>query len=106
MNQTAALRALEDHWQTKLPDSFGRLYRAFEYPYISPCEFFSLEELLEGGQRWRGRLPQFLPFGQDGEENYFGFYVPHNAPVGVENDYAVLAWDHEYDHYYPVASGF
>src|SRR5690349_6824050 len=100
---TRGLRALESHWQVKLPDMFARLYSAFEYPFVSPCEFLSLDSLQGDHDRWRGMLPQFLPFGEDGEENYFGFYVPATA-VGI--DFAVLAWDHEYDHYYPVASNF
>jgi tetratricopeptide (TPR) repeat protein len=100
---TRGLRALETHWQIKLPDTFSRLYSAFEYPFISPCEFLPLDSLLNDSERWRGMLPQFLPIGEDGEENYFGFYVPANA---VGTDFPVLAWDHEYDHYYPVASSF
>lgn len=100
---TRGLRALESHWQVKLPDTFARLYSAFEYPFISPCEFLSLDSLLGDDDRWRGMLPQFLPFGEDGDENYFGFYVPATA---VGSDFPVLAWDHEYDHYYPVASDF
>lgn len=98
-----ALHRLETQWQLKLPQTFRRLYRAFDYPFISPCEFLSLGEMLKDEQRWRGMLPQFLPFGHDGDENYFGFYALPNGPGG---DYPVLAWDHEYDHYYPVASGF
>lgn len=97
------VRALESHWRVKLPDTFARLYSGFEYPFISPCEFLSLESMVRDEDRWRGMLPQFLPFGEDGEENYFGFYVPATA---LGSDYAVLAWDHEYDHYYPVASSF
>ena len=97
------LHALEDHWHIKLPETFSRLYSAFEYPFISPCEFLSLNALIGDDDRWRGMLPQFLPFGEDGDENYFGFYAPAAA---LGNDYAVLAWDHEYDHYYPVASSF
>jgi len=100
---TRELRALEDHWQVKLPDKFARLYGAFEYPFISPCEFLPLETIVSDEQRWRGMLPQFLPFGEDGEENYFGFYVTATA---LGSSYPVLAWDHEYDHYYPVASSF
>src|SRR5579872_1376243 len=97
------LRTLEKHWQVRLPERFRQLYRAFDYPFISPCEFLPIEEMVEDRERWRGMLPQFLPFGHDGEENYFGFYVPATA---LGSDYPVLAWDHEYDHYYPVSSGF
>jgi hypothetical protein len=97
------LSALEAHWQIELPETFVRLYRAFEYPFLSPCEFLSIPELASDKERWRGMLPQFLPFGQDTEENFFGFYLPPNSLGG---DYPVLFWDHEYDHYYPVASGF
>lgn len=99
----SALHSLEQHWQLTLPEAFGRLYRAFEYPYVSPCEFLSLEEMRSNSERWRGMLPQFLPFGHDGAENYYGFYLP---ALAADHDYPVLAWDHEYDHYYPVASGF
>jgi hypothetical protein len=104
MNDTdSALRALEKHWQLALPPAFERLYHAFEYPFLNPCEFLSLGELLEDAERWRGMLPQFLPFGHDGEENFFGFYIP---PITAGSDYPVLFWEHEYDHYAPVASGF
>lgn len=98
------LRALEGHWQIeRLPEEFYRLYRAFEYPFIGPCEFLGLEELIQDTERWRGMLPQFLPFGHDGAEDFYGFYVPADASGG---DFTVLFWDHEYDHYYPIASGF
>lgn len=98
------LHALEEHWQIeRLPKEFYRLYRAFEHPFIGSCEFLGLEELIEDTERWRGMLPQFLPFGHDGAEDFYGFYVPANASGG---DFIVLFWDHEYDHYYPIASGF
>jgi tetratricopeptide (TPR) repeat protein len=100
---TREIRALETRWQVRLPDAFSRLYGAFEYPFISPCEFLPLDSLLSDGDRWRGMLPQFLPFGDDGDENYFGFYVPSTA---VGSDFPVLMWDHEYDHYFPIASNF
>jgi tetratricopeptide (TPR) repeat protein len=104
MSKTDAnLRALAQHWQIEMPETFSRLYRAFEYPFISPCEFLSLQEMMEDEERWRGMLPQFLPFGQDGDENFYGFYV---QPTDQKGQYPVLAWNHEYDHYYPVASGF
>ncbi len=96
------LNSLATHWLIDLPDAFARLYLAFEYPYLSPCEFFSLEDLLHDVHRWRGVLPQFLPFGDAGGD-LFGFYV---LPGGPYSDYPVLRWNHEYDHYAPVASGF
>src|SRR5262245_24060810 len=98
-----ALRNLEERWQLRLPEPFGRLYRAFDYPFLSPCEFLSLDAMLDGSERWAGMLPQFLPFGHDGAEDFYGFYLP-SGPLG--GDYPVLFWNHEYDHYYPLASGF
>jgi hypothetical protein len=100
---TAAMQRLSQHWQILLPETFHRLYNAFEYPFISPCEFLSLDQMISDEERWRGMLPQFLPFGHNGEEDYFGFYVGSDVSAG---DYPVLAWNHEYDNYYPVASGF
>jgi tetratricopeptide (TPR) repeat protein len=100
---TRGLRALESHWQVRLPETLARLYSAFDIPFISPCEFLSLDSLVADEYRWRGMLPQFLPFGDDGEDNFFGFYV---APTSMGSDYPVLKWDHEYDHYSPVASSF
>ncbi len=94
---------LEKQWQVGLPEAFHRLYGAFSQPFISPCEFLPLDVLLEGSDRWCGMLPQFIPFGHDGAEDYYGFYVP---PFTSGADYPVLYWDHEYDHYCPIASGF
>src|SRR5205809_4720771 len=99
----SALQSLEERWALALPEAFRRLYRRFEEPYISPCEFLTLGELLNEEERWLGMLPQFLPIGQDSEENFYGFYVGHGM---TREDYPVLFWNHEYDHYYPVASGF
>jgi hypothetical protein len=104
----AQLARLETQWQVALPPAFHRLHQAFEYPYVRPCEFYSLEELLDEMNRWRGMLPQFLPFAHDGGDNFFGYYVPSFYPTPDGHrvaDFPVLAWDHEYDHYHPVASG-
>src|SRR5687767_4017900 len=79
----SALRSLEEKWRLKLPESFHRLYRHFEQPYLSPCEFLTLPELQESGERWFGMLPQFVPFGRDGDGNMFGFYVP---PAAAQED--------------------
>jgi hypothetical protein len=97
------IEALERHWQIALPEAFHRLYGAFTHPFISPCEFLSLDALLDDSERWCGMLPQFLPFGHDGAEDYYGFYVCENTSA---TDFPVLYWDHEYDHYCPIASGF
>ena len=99
----STLRMLEEKWQLKLPESFHRLYRHFEQPYVSPCEFLTLPELLDDSDRWFGMLPQYLPFGRDDDGSMYGFYVP---PMSAQEDYPVLFWNHEYDHYYPAASGF
>ena len=99
----SALRSLEQRWHVTLPESFHRLYRHFEQPYVSPCEFLTLPELQEDSERWYGMLPQFVPFGRDGDGNTFGFYMP---PVAAQEDYPVLFWNHEYDSYSPIASGF
>jgi len=98
------LRALEAHWQIKrLPGAFCQLYHVFKNPSIETYTFLSLEALIEDTERWRGMLPQFYPFGHDRAEDFFGFYIPAHASG---DDFAVLFWDHEYDHYYPIASGF
>src|SRR2546422_4528367 len=102
-NTKSLIQSLEKHWQLGTPESMHRLYAAFDQPFISPCEFLPLESLLEDTDRWSGMLPQFMPFGHDGAEDYYGFYIP---PIGAQHDYPVLYWDHEYDHYYPIASGF
>ena len=99
----SALRSLEQRWQLKLPACFHRLYRHFEQPYVSPCEFLTLAELEEDSERWNGMLPQYIPFGRDDEGNVFGFYVP---PTPSQEDFSVLYWNHEYDHYSPLTSGF
>ncbi len=97
------ISALERHWQLGLPEAFHRLYGALTHPFISPCEFLSLDPLLDDSERWCGMLPQFFPFGHDGAEDYYGFYIPS---IISGTDYPVLYWDHEYDHYCPIASGF
>lgn len=102
-NTKTLIQTLEKHWQLGVPEAFHRLYAAFDQPFISPCEFLPLEDLVEDAHRWSGMLPQFMPFGHDGAEDYYGFYVP---PISSQLDYPVLYWDHEYDHYYPIASGF
>ncbi len=99
----SALQSLEQRWQVTLPESVHRLYRHFEQPYVSPCEFLTLPELQEDSERWFGMLPQYIPFGRDGDGNTFGFYVPPNV---AQEDFTVLLWNHEYDHYLPIASGF
>jgi hypothetical protein len=102
-NTKSLIQSLEKHWQLGIPEAMHRLYAAFDQPFISPCEFLPLQSLLDDNDRWSGMLPQFMPFGHDGAEDYYGFYVP---PISSETDYPVLYWDHEYDHYYPIASGF
>ncbi len=97
------LGELENHWQLRLPELFHRLHSTFEQPFLTPCEFLTLDTLLIDEERWSGMLPQFLPFGHDGTEDFYGFYVP---PTRSQDDYPVLYWDHEYDHYFPIASGF
>lgn len=99
----SAIKALEAHWQARLPEAFGRLHRAFTHPFVSPCEFLPLEALLADRERWAGMLPQFIPFGHDGAEDFYGFYLLPGAPDG---HYPILFWNHEYDHYYPLASEF
>jgi len=103
MNVERGIQALERHWQVALPRAFARLYEACAQPFLSPCEFLGLEEMLEDAERWPGMLPQFLPFGHDGDEDFYGFYVPQTLSG---RDPPVLFWNHEYDHYYPIASGF
>ena len=98
-----SMKALEQHWRLALPKSFYRLYEAFELPFISPCEFLDPDVILNDTERWRGMLPQFLPFGHDGADDFYGFYIPANS---VGSNFPVLFWNHEYDHYYPIASGF
>src|SRR5215831_18652449 len=102
-NTDRKIQALESRWKLKLPSEFGQLYGAFDLPLISPCDFIELDGLLENAERWNGMLPQFIPFGHDGAEDFYGFYVP---PYSIHDDYPVLYWDHEYDHYCPIASGF
>lgn len=97
------LTRLADHWMCELPGAFTRLYEAFEYPHVGVCGFSPLDRLLSDSDRWRGMLPQFLPFGWDEEENAFGFLA--HPTVGV-HEMPVLCWDHEYDFYRPVASSF
>jgi tetratricopeptide (TPR) repeat protein len=80
-----------------------RLYLSTHIDFLGPCVFHSVEEMLAAPQRWRGMLPQFLPFGEDGEENLYGLYA---IPGRDRSDYPVLWWNHEYDHYLPVAAGF
>lgn len=101
--RTNDLARLAAHWMCDLPVAFSRLYIAFDYPFIQPCGFMPLEDLLTDRERWRGMLPQFLPFGSDDEENVFGFLAPSFASSG---EMPVLYWDHEYDNYRPVASSF
>ncbi len=102
-NARPGLTDLESHWQVRLPPAFHRVYHVYEQPFLTPCEFLPLDDLLQNVERWSGMLPQFLPFGHDGAEDFYGFYVP---PTTSQDDYPVLYWDHEYDHYYPIASGF
>jgi tetratricopeptide (TPR) repeat protein len=97
------IQSLEGLWKIGLPGEFRRLYSAFRHPFISPCEFMALDGLLENAERWNGMLPQFIPFGHDGTDNFYGFYA---QPYSVQNDYPILYWDHEYDNYCPIASGF
>ena len=47
----SALQSLEERWALALPEAFRRLYRRFEEPYISPCEFLTLGELLNDAKR-------------------------------------------------------
>ncbi len=101
--RTKDLVRLSAHWMCDLPQAFARLHAAFDYPYVQPCEFIPLGELLTDSERWRGMLPQFLPFGFDEDENVFGFLMRAGSHQGEP---AVLYWDHEYDHYRPVASSF
>src|SRR5205085_2737086 len=65
---------IERRWQLPLPEEFRRLYRVFEQPFISPCEFLPLDALADDSERWSGMLPHFVPFGHDGSEDYYGFY--------------------------------
>jgi tetratricopeptide (TPR) repeat protein len=81
----------------------SRLYLSTRVTTLGPCTFLPADELLEDSVRWRGMLPQFLPFGADADDNVYGLYA---SPGRDRRDYPVLWWNHEYDHYLPVASGF
>ena len=94
---------IEKHWRAVLPATFRQLYSAYDEPLVGVCEFFSLSTILNDQERWRGMLPQFHPFAEDGDENFYGFYLGKN---GDSESIPVLFWNHEYDHYYPVGSDF
>jgi tetratricopeptide (TPR) repeat protein len=97
------LRDLSRFWQLPVPAAMARLYLSTRVTELGPCVFFPPDELLSVEVRWRGMLPQFLPFGSDGEDNLYGLYA---APGRNRRDYPVLWWNHEYDHYLPIASEF
>jgi tetratricopeptide (TPR) repeat protein len=97
------LRELTRFWHMPVPAALARLHLSTSVTDLGPCSFFPVEMLLDESVRWRGMLPQFLPFGEDDDENVFGLYA---LPGRDRRDYPVLWWNHEYDHYLPVASGF
>ena len=93
---------LEQHWQIKLPQTFRKLYQAYELPVVGILEFFDIDTLLSDLERWKGMLPQFFPFAEDVDENIYGFFLKDP----LEDNPQILFWNHEYDHYYPAGSDF
>lgn len=101
---TFGLQDIEINWQIELPAAFQTLYSHLSHPFIAPCEFFSIEGILEGQGRAFGRLPQFLPFGSvTGEASLYGFY---SLPDMLANSMPVLYLDEEEGFLRPVASSF
>ena len=97
------LRDLSQFWHMPVPAAMARLYASTAVDRLGPCAFLPPEELLSQEVRWRGMLPQFLPFGIDPDENVYGLYA---SPGRDRREYPVLWWNHEYDHYLPVSSEF
>src|SRR5215831_12266977 len=98
------IRAVETFWQVRLPDSFRNLYTHFIYPFLAPCEFFSLRAIASGAGRSFGQLPQYLPFGRAvGEGGSYGFYITASS---AEDAWPVLYWDEDERYLRPVASDF
>ena len=77
-----AMNAVEAKWQFQLPDGFSRLYAYQERPFLITCEFFTLEEILNGLGRERGAMPQFVPFGSGLDGELFGLYVTPELCLG------------------------
>ncbi len=102
-SRAAQLDDLETDLHVGLPPQFRQIFTTTTDAVIGPCAFYTLDSVAMGEHRWRGMLPQFVPFGEDDEENLFGLY----RIEGVAGDaLQVLHWHHEYDHYSPVASSF
>jgi tetratricopeptide (TPR) repeat protein len=98
------LQQVETFWQANVPPAFRRLYTQFVHPFVAPCEFFSLEDIVGGMGRHYGMLPTFLPFARIvGEGGNFGFYLTTDNQEGA---WPVLFWDEDEQYLRPVASDF
>jgi hypothetical protein len=98
-----AVEQLAREWPgVTLPQEMLAAYRQLETPALPGCLFFSMAEILDGSTRWRGILPDFLPFAEDEDEMVYGLY----AVPGQTEPMHVLRWRPESDDYLPVASSF
>lgn len=99
----AVLQAWGRRWKLTLPEAFLRVYETQPDPVFGPCAFLLPEEVESDDARWCGMIPQFLPFGHDGDSGIYGFY---SLPGLSGQECPILFYDGEGECYFPLASNF